>query len=157
PPKAIAADSKAREERRRQAVNLLVEQLRRYPARASTAAGQVGLFLIDAEGGEATRIANEPDPWLAQCGSPAWSHDGKQILFDATTGTAHPPDGPPTPISRLKALGLADGRLEVKDLGPGNTPDFSPSDDRIIFLLNPGSLASAQAGVWLMNAHGSDR
>ena len=33
------------------AVDRLVEQLRRYPARPATSAGQIGLFLIEAEGG----------------------------------------------------------------------------------------------------------
>ena len=135
----------------------LVEQLRRYPARPSLAARQVGLFLIDADGGEATLIANEPDPWLNLCGSPAWSHDGRQIVFEATTGTANPPSGPPPPVFRLKVLDLVDGRLEVKDLGPGGSPDFSPAGDRIVFGLNPGSLVGAQRGVWIMRADGSDR
>src|SRR5438552_928525 len=79
-PQAIAADPKAGAEPAGKVVDRLVEQLRRYPARPSTAARQVGLFLIDAEGGQATLIANEPDPWLNECGSPAWSHDGRQIL-----------------------------------------------------------------------------
>src|SRR5262245_14419919 len=47
----------------REAVDRLVEQLRRYPARPSSATAQLGLFLIDAGGGEATLIANEPEPW----------------------------------------------------------------------------------------------
>src|SRR4029077_19333250 len=111
-----------------------------------------GLFLIDAEGGEPTLIANEPDPWLDKCTSPAWSHDGRQILFDVATGAA-----PLSTISRIKALDLAKGRLEIKDLGGGNCPDLSPSDDRIIFLLNPGSTLGAAGGVWLMRADGSDR
>ena len=117
-----------------EAVSQLVEQLRRYPARPSPEARQVGLFLIDADGGEPTLIANEPDRWLIQCGSPSWSHDGKQILFDATPGTAD------FTLSRIKALDLNGGRLEVRDLGPGNCPDFSPSDDRIVFLLNAGAV-----------------
>src|SRR6266436_4183397 len=98
PPKANAASPKAGEEPPGKAVDRLVEQLRRYPARPSTATGQVGLFLIDAEGGEATLIANEPDPWLTRCGSPAWSHDGRRILFDATIV------GGGNQIARLKAL-----------------------------------------------------
>src|SRR5437016_415158 len=137
-PKAIAADPKAVAASPGQAVDRLVEQLRRYPARPSTGNSQVGLFLIDAGGGEATLIANEPDPWLNQCGSPSWSHDGRQILFHARNegfGTGGASDF----ISRVKALDLADGRLEIKDLGPGNNPDLSPSDDRVIFLLNLGS------------------
>jgi hypothetical protein len=134
------------------AVDVLVEQLRRYPARPSTATGQVGLFLIDAEGGTATLIANEPDPWLNRCGSSAWSHDGKQILFDVAAG-----GGTLATVSRLKVLDLADGRLELRDLGGGGSPDWSPSDDRIIFILNPGAVPGATGGVWLMNSDGSQR
>ena len=132
-----------------EAVKQLVEQLRRYPARPSPEARQVGLFLIDAEGGAPTLIANEPDRWLIQCASPSWSHDGKKILFDATPGTVD------FSLSRIKSLDLNDGRLELRDLGPGNCPNFSPLDDRIVFLLNPGADAGsdgghlADAGRWL--------
>jgi hypothetical protein len=149
---AIPAPSNVDEAAVRKAVDALVEQLRRYPARPSTAAGQVGVFLIDAEGGTATLVANEPDPWLDKCGSPAWSHDGKQILFDCATGGAEF-----STVARLKLLDLADGRLELRDLGAGSSPDVSPSDDRIIFLLNPGAAVGAAAGVWLMNSDGTER
>ena len=125
-------------------------------ASPATAVGQVGLFLISSEGGETTLIANEPEPWLDKCGSPEWSHDGKQILFHAMNeGVAFGRDR--TLISRLKALDLAEGRLKIKDLGPGSNAALSPSDDRVIFLLDPGSLVGAEAGVWLMSADGSDR
>ena len=134
-----------------QSVSELVEQLRRYPARPSPEGRQVGLFLIDANGGEAMLIANEPDRWLIQCASPTWSRDGKSILFDATPGTAD------FTLSRLKSLNLNEGRLELRDLGSGNCPSFSPSDDRIAFLLNPGTVPGAAAGVWLMRADGSER
>jgi hypothetical protein len=156
-PRPAASDPRSDRAIPAQAIDALVEQLRRYPARPATADGQIGLFLIDAHGGKATRIANEPDPWLDHCGSPAWSHDGKQILFDAATAGARPARGAPLPISRVKALELVDGRLAIKDLGPGSCPDYSPSDDRIVFLLNRGSQAGARQGVWLMRADGSDR
>src|SRR5262249_9486744 len=133
------------------AVDRLVEQLRRYPARPSQAALQNGLFLVDAEGGDPTLIASEPHPRLTIRSSPCRSHDGEQIVFDARTG------GPANPIIRLKGLDLVEGRPEIKDLGPGLCPDFSPSDDRVIFLINPGGAIGAAGGVWLMRAAGSDR
>ena len=122
-----------------QTVASLVEQLRRHPAEPSTAAGRVGLYLIGADGGEATLIASEPDPWLNQCGSPVWSPDGKRILFDATPGIAD------FSLSRIKSLELDEGHLSVKDLGPGNCPSVSPSGDRVIFLLNPGAVPGAES------------
>ena len=132
-------------------VDALVTQLRLHPCEPSTAAGRVGLYLIEAGGGEATLIASQPDPWLNQCGSPAWSSDGQRILFDATPGTAD------FSLTRLKAIHLVDGHLAVTDLGPGNCPNSSPQGDRVIFLLNGGAVPGAEAGVWLMNADGSDR
>ena len=96
-------------------------------------------------------IAEEPDPWLCRCGSPAWSSNGKRILFDVTPGNKD------YSYSRIKGLELADGHLALTDLGPGNCPQFSPSDDRVVFVLNNGAIPGAEAGVWLMNASGSDR
>ncbi len=147
----VSAKSKSDGQAPGVAVKQLVEQLRRYPARPSPEAKQIGLFLIDAEGGVPTLIANEPDRWLIQCASLAWSHDGKKILFDATTGTVD------FSLSRIKALDLNDGRLQLRDLGPGNCPNFSPLDDRIVFLLNPGAGPGAMPGIWLMRADGSER
>ncbi len=155
PAEAAASGWKAGEDAAASAVARLIEQLRRHPARPSATAGQVGLYLIDAEGGAATLIANEPDPRVNQCGSPSWSHDGRRIVFDATPGIAV--GNADFTRSHLKSIELDGDRLSVKDLGPGNCPDFSPADDRIVFLLNPGAMPNAQAGVWLMQADGSQR
>ena len=146
-----AADAKQVDASIAKSVDALVKQLTEHPAEPSTAAGRVGLLLIDANGGEASLIAEEPDPWLCRCGSPAWSSDGKRILFDVTPGNKD------YSYSRIKGLELADGHLAVTDLGPGNCPQFSPSDDRVVFVLNNGAIPGAEAGVWLMNASGSDR
>ena len=67
-------------------VDALVEQLRQESRTAGEGAGRVGVLLIDASGGDATLIAEEMDARLIRCGSPAWSGDGKRILFDATPG-----------------------------------------------------------------------
>jgi hypothetical protein len=137
------------------AVARLVEQLRRRPARPSRTVGQVGVYLIDAGGGDATLIANEPAAGLNQCGSPAWSHDGRRIVFDATPGPAVGQSD--FHRSHLHAIELDGDHLSVRDLGLGNCPDFSPADDRIVFLLNAATEPGDEIGVWQMRADGSGR
>ena len=132
-------------------VTLLVEQLIQAPVKPSLAAGRVGLYIIDSAGGDATLIASEPEAWLCQCGSPTWSRDGRKIAFDATPGGAE------FSKSRIKMLNLNEGRVELRDLGPGNCPSFSPASDRIVFLLNQGAVPGATTGVWLTRTDGTDR
>jgi Tol biopolymer transport system component len=59
-------------------------------------------------------------------------------------------------LTHLKVIELAQGRVTMSDLGLGNCPTFSPSDDRIAFLNNSG-VGGAELGVWLMRADGSGR
>jgi hypothetical protein len=47
--------------------------------------------------------------------------------------------------------------LGRRDLGPGACPSLSPDGERLAFLLNPGAVAGAEAGVWIMRADGTDR
>ncbi len=139
---------------RNPAVAELAGQLGLYPARPSSAPDQRGLFVIAAAGGEPTLIANEPEPWHAICRSPAWSRDGKRIVFAAGTSE----EGQPVarPFSRIKTLQILDGRLQLGDLGPGSDPDFSPTAERVIFFhANYGR--PPEAGLWLMAADGSQR
>jgi Tol biopolymer transport system component len=130
-----------------QSVGRLIEQLKRHPVPPKPAALRFGLHLMDLNSGEVTLIADQPAPGLTYCGSPAWSHDGRRILYDATPGNQWV-------VSRLKAIELVEGRLTVTDLGTGNCPTFSPADDRIAFLSNAEGVPT---GIWLMNADGSGR
>jgi Tol biopolymer transport system component len=116
------------------AAERLVEQIRRNPAEPSTAAGRIGLYVIDVVSGEVTLAASEPNPGNCQCGSGAWSRDGKRIYFDATTGDSDPMRHL---RSRLKVLDLEGGRPRVTDLGHGNCPTPSPAGDQVIFLISP--------------------
>src|SRR3954453_10889576 len=124
----------------------LVEALKRNPAKPSEGADRLGLYLMDVARGEVTLIADTPGPGLTQCGSPAWSNDGK-IYFDATPGTQWN-------LTRLEALELVDGTPRVIDLGPGNCPVPSPSGDPVMFLLNAPPVADGEPGVWIMQADG---
>ena len=130
-----------------EAVGRLVEQLERHPILPKPAPLRFGLHLIDLNGGGVTLIADQPAPGLTYCGSPAWSHDGRRILFDATPGNQWA-------LSRLQSIELVEGRLSVNDLGTGNCPTLSPADERIAFLSNAEGVAT---GIWLMNADGSGR
>jgi hypothetical protein len=145
PPAAKDRDEPAK------SVALLAEELKRAPVKPSLAEGKVGLYLIDSAGGEATLIASEPEAWLCQCGSPSWSADGKQIALDATPGSAD------FSQSRIKVIAQSDGHLELRDLGPGNCPSFSPKSDQVVFLLNQGAVPGASPGVWLERGDGSGR
>ena len=150
PPKAVARATERSEETPAKAVGQLVEQLRRHPPKPTTGADRIGLYMIDVTNGDLTLIADQPDPGFTQCGSPTWSNDGRRILYDATPGTQFN-------LTHLKAVELAERRLVVTDLGPGNCPTFSPAGDRIAFLLNPGAVPNAESGVWMMSADGSER
>jgi Tol biopolymer transport system component len=103
--------------------------------------------LLDVTNGAETLIADQPDEGLTHCGSPAWSHDGRRILFDASPGARFG-------LTHLKSIEPGEGRPTVTDLGTGNCPTLSPADDRIAFLSNANGVES---GVWLMNADGSER
>ena len=58
--------------------------------------------------------------------------------------------------SRIKAIEIRDGLPACIDLGPGNSPTFSPNDRRIAFALEAGCVPDAEAGVWVMQADGSE-
>ena len=103
--------------------------------------------MMDLADGDVTLIADQPAPGLTYCGSPAWSHDGRRILFDASPG-------PDFSLTRLHSIELGAVRPTVADIGAGNCPTWSSADDRIAFLSN---VKGVQGGIWLMKADGSER
>jgi hypothetical protein len=94
PAKTARTESAQENDRVGEAVNRLVEQFRRHPARpsASTDEQRTALYLIDLETHEITLIADEPDPGLLRIGSPSWSHDGRYVLL-CSSRTTRPADG----------------------------------------------------------------
>lgn len=112
---------------------------------------RLGVYAIDIEVGKARRLASEPLPGHAYCGSPDWSFDGKRVVFDATPGKQWNK-------THILATDYPDTKKrEFADLGPGNCPTWSPDAKRIAFLLNPCAVADAQAGIWIMRADGMER
>jgi Tol biopolymer transport system component len=106
--------------------------------------------MMDLVEGGTTLIADEAEPGFNWCNTPKWSHDGTRIIF-ATWPL------PGFEFCRIKAIEIRDGLPTCIDLGPGNSPTFSPNDKRIAFALEPASVRGAKAGVWVMQADGSER
>ena len=91
-------------------------------------------------------------PGYHGAGSPAFSHDGTMIAFDAY----------PRFFEYVKArvfVYAVEGpfRGMFRDLGYGNVPSWSPDGRQIAFMLNAGTPDGEQRGVWIMNSDGANR
>lgn len=120
-------------------------------ARAADPPPRLGLHVIDVEAGKATQLASEPLPGHGYCGSPDWSFDGKRIVFDATPGK----EFDKTFIVATDFPGME--QRKFVDLGRGNCPTWSPDAKEIALRLNPGAIAGAEPGIWIMNSSGKER
>src|SRR5581483_4680807 len=78
-----------------------------------------------------------------------WSHDGKKIAFDGWSNQ--------TNFQGAHIFVLTLGEEKPVDVGPGNTPCFSPDDQQIVFFVPGGSRLGLKSGVWVMNADGKNR
>jgi len=142
---ARSADETAR------SVARLADALKRHPARRVPKEGErLQLYMLDLLEGGTTLLADEPDPGLDWCATPKWSQDGRRIVFAAWSRAGF--QG-----SRIKAIEIRDGLPTCTDLGAGNSPTLSPNGKRIVFQLDAGAEPGAEAGVWLMQADGSER
>jgi Tol biopolymer transport system component len=82
--------------------------------RLSNVSSKPGLFLEDAKTGSEKQLAVNVD-WNP---SPTWSPDSTQLAFTDSTG-------------QIRVLDLKTGNLRT--LGPGRTPDWSPRGDAIAY------------------------
>jgi TolB protein len=101
------------------------------------------LHVMDADGSSPRVLVRHPE--YTSAGSPEWSWDSRKLAFDAWRsiygegfGQAH--------IFTVNADGS-----ELKDLGPGVMPSWSPDGKRLVFT------SFESRGVHTMNADGSGR
>ncbi|QDU08391.1 M56 family metallopeptidase [Gimesia aquarii] len=147
----IATEKKESNERKvTSSVQRAIKLLSEHPATPTVQQEQLSLFAIDVATGKVTLVANEPHGNLTYIGSPCWSAQGRQILFDATPGK----DWLKT---RLIKIDITKSSTETSDLGAGSCPVFSPDGKQIAFLLNSNKVTGAKAGIWLMDSDGTNR
>jgi Tol biopolymer transport system component len=103
------------------------------------------IYVMRDDGSDVKKVSRLDENY---CGSPNWAHDGKRLAFDVA-----PPDSD-FRKSHIHVQTL--GESASLDLGPGNTPCFSPDDSQILFMV-PDAPGSLKKGVWVMNADGSGR
>ncbi|HBE62937.1 MAG TPA: TolB protein [Rhodopirellula baltica] len=97
------------------------------------------LSVVRIDGTDLRDLA-EPNETLLHVGSPDWSPDGTQIVYDQQAGS--------TLTARLMRVDKTGG--DPVDLGFGSMPTFSPDGKRIAF-------SAARQGVGIMDADGSNR
>ena len=98
------------------------------------------LFVMDADGGNLRQVTRHPSNF-ERFSSPDWSPDGRSIIFDGWSRGAN---------SKARIfVGEIDG-AEIRDLGPGMMPSFSPDGRRIAF-------SWPSVGIAIMNANGGNR
>jgi Tol biopolymer transport system component len=113
------------------------------------------LFAMNADGSDVELLADVGLFDATYLGSPDWSPDGTTVVFDATPPRGTNSDFSKSLIVSLSLAGPAKG--ESKRLGYGNCPDWSPDGKQIAFFVNSGNPDGDPAGVWIMNADGTER
>ena len=108
------------------------------------------LFTIDRTGENVKFLTAAPG--RISSATPEWSHDGTRVAFDAVKE-----------LHQFSASELFIFHVEgahagkTQNLGHGNVPTWSPDDEYLAFMLNPGNPLNDKGGIWLMRSDGSDR
>lgn len=110
------------------------------------------IAVADIDGANLEVLAREPAKGLTYNGSPAWSPDSAQIVFDSITPDR---DWSDNQLFTVTVAGGEKGR--IRNLGYGTAPGYSPDGSQIVFTLNPGSPTGGEQGIWVMNADGTGR
>jgi Tol biopolymer transport system component len=117
-----------------------------FLAAANALAQSSTICVIDADGNGMKALVSVPSRrWH---GSPSWSRDGKFIALDANNQSS---------LDVQIFVIAVDARNDVKSLGYGARPDWSPDGSQLAFFCVEPDQVGVRPGIWVMNADGSAR
>lgn len=102
------------------------------------------LMMMNADGTGLRKLTGETE--FDGQGSPQWSADGRQIIFDGWRESLG------DSFVAAHVLSVRPDGTQLQDLGVGALPSFSPGGDLIAF-----SQYRPSSGVWIMSPTGTDR
>ena len=108
---------------------------------------------MKSDGTEVHKASHRDELWL---GSPAWTHDGKRLAYDAAPANRNYRRGRIV-VESLAPAGAKGAEPGPVDLGYGCAPAWSPDDKQLAFHLGPGHAGGERPGVYVMNADGQGR
>jgi Tol biopolymer transport system component len=105
-------------------------------AAAPLRAQETGIFVMRPDGSEQRKVIAVEG--FASHGTPRWSHDGKQLVFDAFDGTN----------GNAKAFIVNLDGTQLREVGDKITADWSPDDRQLLFHSRGETLPE---GLWVQN------
>ncbi len=134
----------------------LTDSAHRYEGRPALSADASRVVFEDYADGALTRLCAMPSgggtplcfggPWTGWDAMPAWSHDGKLLVYVSTR------DGKPE-IYRMNHDGTGATRLTDDEASDSN-PSFSPNGEKVVFASTRNASGSAK-DLFTMNANGT--
>ena len=108
---------------------------------------QLAIYVMNVDGTDMRKLVQAPGRrWHS---SPAWSSDGKQLLFHAHVTDDQTADS--------HVFVVNDDGSDVKSLGQGCFATWSPDNKQILFCIAEQNPGKEQVGIWVMNADGKGR
>ena len=113
------------------------------------------IYIMNADGSDRRQITQHVHPATGEDTNPQWSPDGGSLVFQRNNVRGAEPDGG----IALWTISLETGQerqITPFDLRAGDTPDWSPDGQRILFHSNNDGPPDVSANLYTIRADGTD-
>jgi Tol biopolymer transport system component len=116
---------------------------------------EAAIYVMRADGTHLRQITQQVHPATGEDTNPQWSPDGRSLVFQRNNVRGAQPEGG----IALWTVNLRTGheqRITPFDLRAGDTPDWSPDGQRILFHSNNDGDPDVSANLYTVRADGTD-